>query len=110
MYSILYAAGRTVQIKDFPLLFSELQTKAVAKWREVGRQLDLEEYELDAISAGQTNDDEANITKVFELWKQQSLKQTWNDLITAVNDTGYDPQLCEDLKEKFKAGLIFNSS
>lgn len=63
---------------------------------------------MDAISAGQSDNDEANITKVFELWKQQSLKQTWNDLIAAVDNTRCNPQLCEDLKEKYKAGLLLN--
>ena len=95
-----------MQIKNFQSLYGELQHGAVAKWREIGAQLDFEEYELDAISAGQSDNDEANMSKVFELWKQQSLKQTWNDLIAAVNDTECDPQLCEDLKEKYKAGFL----
>lgn len=95
-----------MQIKNFPLLYSELQRGAVAKWREVGIQLGFEAYELETISAGQTDDCEANMTKVFELWKQQSLKQTWHDLIEAVSATGSNPQLCEDLRERFKAGLF----
>ena len=97
-----------VQIKDFQSLYGELQHGAVAKWRQVGTQLDLEDYELDAISAGQSDNEETNMTKVFELWKQQSLKQTWNDLIAAVDSTGCNLQLCEDLKEKYKAGMVLN--
>lgn len=105
MYAI-YIAGKPVQIKNFPSLYSELQQRTVAKWREVGIQLGFEIYELDAISAGQTDDCEANMSKVFEIWKQQSLKQTWNDLIMAVDATGCNPQLCEDLKETYKEGLF----
>lgn len=103
---LLYCVGRLVQIKDFPSLYSELQ-KYAAKWRDIGTQLDFEVYELDNISAGQTNDNEANMTKVFELWKQQSLKQTWYDLIEAVKATGRNPQLCEDLKKTYRTGLLF---
>lgn len=46
------------------------------------------------------------MTKVFELWKQQSLKQTWFDVIEAVDATGHNPQLCKDLRETYQAGLL----
>ena len=87
-------------------MYGELQQGAVARWREVGIQLGFEIYELDAISAGQTEDCETNMYKVFEVWQQQSLKQTWNDLIMAVDATCCNPQLCEDLKETYKAGIV----
>lgn len=105
LYYTLHTAGSPVQIKNFQLLYSELQRGGVAKWREIGSQLGFEVYELDAISAGQTDDDEANMIKVFELWKQQSLNQTWHDLIEAASATGCNPQLCEDLQERYKTGL-----
>ena len=101
-----HIAGRPVQIKNFPSLYSELQQGGIAKWREIGTQFGFELYELDAISAGQSDDSEANMTKVFELWKQQSLKQTWLDVIEAVSATGHNPQLCEDLRETYQAGLL----
>ena len=104
-YLTLYAVGRPVQIKNFPSLYSELQQGGIAKWKQIGTQLGFELYELDAISAGQADDSEANMTKVFELWKQQSLKQSWFDVIEAVSATGYNPQLCEDLQETYQAGL-----
>lgn len=86
-------------------MYTELQQGAIGKWREVGIQLGFEVYELDAISAGQTDNCEDYMTKVFEIWKQESLRQTWNDLIMAIHNTGCDPQLYEDLKEKYKEGL-----
>jgi len=78
----------------------------VHKWKQLGLQLGLELYELDAISADYKDDPEENMTKVFELWKQQSLKQTWNDLIEAIKSTGLNKQLLDDLKTKYKTGLL----
>ena len=85
-------------------MYGDLSRGAVHKWKQLGLQLDLELYELDAISADYKDDPEENMSKVFELWKQQSLKQTWNDLIEAINRTRLNKQLYENLKTKHESG------
>lgn len=95
-----------VSIKDFASVYSALSKRAVHKWKQIGIQLELESYELDAIAADSKDDPEENMSKVFELWKQQSLHQTWNDLIQAVRQTNTNQQLLDDLTAKHGSGLL----
>lgn len=95
-----------VQITDFASVYGNLSRGAVHRWKQIGLQLGLESYELDAISADFKDDPEENMSKVFELWKQQSLNQTWNDLITAIKSTNLNLKLPKDLKTKYNTGLL----
>ncbi|XP_065905041.1 uncharacterized protein [Dysidea avara] len=95
----------SIQIESFASVYGDLSRGAVHKWKQLGLQLGLESYELDAISADYKDDPEENMSKVFELWKQQSLKQTWNDLIEAIKRTRLNKQLYEDLKNNHERGL-----
>ena len=61
---------------------------------------------MEEIAEDVSDDSEENISKVFTLWNQQSLKQTWNDLIKAVKQTKVNPQLCKDLETKHEKGLL----
>ena len=95
-----------VQIKDFGSVFSAINEQAPCKWKQIGQQLNLDSYKLEGIAEGVSDDFEKHMSKVFTLWKQQSLRQTWNDLIKAVKQTKVNPQLCEDLETQHKEGLL----
>jgi len=79
-----------------------LSRGAVHKWKELGVQLDLESYELDAISADYRDNPEENMTKVFELWKDQSPKPTWKLLIEAIEQMRLNPQLSQTLRNVYQ--------
>ncbi|XP_065904819.1 uncharacterized protein [Dysidea avara] len=93
-----------LQITDFRLVYNVLRQGAISSWKPLGMQLGLTSDKLNEISADcRDNDYERHIERVFELWKQQSQKRTWKDLIRAIEVTTVNPQLCMDLSVKHLA-------
>ena len=98
--------GPPLQITDFRLVYNVLRQGAISSWKPLGMQLGLTSDKLNEISADcRDNDYERHIERVFELWKQQSQKRTWKDLIRAIEVTTVNPQLCMDLSVKHLAGM-----
>lgn len=95
-----------VQIVEYASVFQAINKQAAFRWREIGVQLDLQSYVLDAISADSRDDPKENMSEVFRLWKEQSQNQTWNSLIKAIKITNDNEQLYENLKTKHRAGLL----
>ena len=93
-----------VQIKKLTSVHDILSQGAVHKWKQLGLQLGLKESKLDTISADYKDDPEENMTKVFKLWKTQSLQPTWKNLIAAIEQTRLNLQLSQTLRNLHQKG------
>lgn len=72
----------------------------VAKWRQLGEQLDVPEHVLRTIAAYGGDDPEQCITEVLTRWSEQKA-HTWKILIDAIAATGRNAELVEKLQRKY---------
>ena len=80
---MLYYIGKEKpNIKD---IFDHVVTKWASKWRELGTQLNIDQYLMDIIEHDIPNDCKGCCLRMFHEWLDVSHVASWEDIIIAVD-------------------------
>ena len=86
-------------IRSYSDLHVELEP-VVARWRQLGEQLNVPDHILRTIEAYGGDSPEECITEVLTRWAEQK-EHTWGILIDAIAATNMNVELVEQLREKY---------
>jgi len=90
--------GNEPEVSD---LMNEVAAKTLKKWRDVGLQLGLNQYELDGIAIENPGDTNHCYSEVFTRWKNKNSAKhpyTWSTVVDALQT--------EAVQEERLAGII----
>ena len=97
-------AGSTQHlIRSYSDLHVELEP-VVARWRQLGEQLNVPDHILRTIEAHGGDDLEKCITEVLTRWTEQK-PHSWKILINAIAATNSNVELVEELRRKYHGML-----